>query len=65
MAVIRMDDDDNDAIENTLSVALVDSANPTLKDRSITTFDPLASSTWEEVTVGYAEVLILNYIILC
>ncbi|XP_041000228.1 protein ROOT HAIR DEFECTIVE 3-like [Juglans microcarpa x Juglans regia] len=50
MAVVRLDDDDNDSIENTLSVALVDSANATLKDRSTTTFDPLASSTWEEVS---------------
>ncbi|KAB1218429.1 hypothetical protein CJ030_MR3G026309 [Morella rubra] len=49
MAVTRLDDDDNDTIENTLSVALVDSASAAVKDRSITTFDPLASSTWEEV----------------
>lgn len=52
MAVTRLDDDDNDTIENTLSVALVDSASAAVKDRSITTFDPLASSTWEEVTFG-------------
>ncbi|XP_041015401.1 protein ROOT HAIR DEFECTIVE 3-like [Juglans microcarpa x Juglans regia] len=49
MVVTRLNDDDNDSIENTLSVALVDSANAAVKDRSITTFDPLASSTWEEV----------------
>lgn len=57
MAVIRMDDDDNDGIEKTLSTALLDSANAAVKDRSITTFDPLASSTWEEVIFGYTEVL--------
>lgn len=57
MAVIRMDDDDNDGIEKTLSAALLDSANAAVKDRSITTFDPLASSTWEEVIFGYTEVL--------
>ncbi|KAF5466453.1 hypothetical protein F2P56_016376 [Juglans regia] len=57
MVVTRLNDDDNDSIENTLSVALVDSANAAVKDRSITTFDPLASSTWEEVTFGHAEVL--------
>ncbi|KAG2728813.1 hypothetical protein I3760_01G221700 [Carya illinoinensis] len=49
MVVTRLNDDDNDSIENTLSVALVDSANAAVKDRSITSFDPLASSTWEEV----------------
>lgn len=50
MAVTRMDDDDNDNIESTLSSALVESTNVAVKDRSITSFDPLASSTWEEVT---------------
>ncbi|GMY34577.1 protein ROOT HAIR DEFECTIVE 3-like [Fagus crenata] len=49
MAVTRMDDDDNDNIESTLSSALVESTNVAVKDRSITSFDPLASSTWEEV----------------
>jgi hypothetical protein len=57
VAAIRMDDDDNDGIEKTLFVALVDSGNAAVKDRSITTFDPLASSTWEEVIFGYAEVI--------
>ncbi|EXC09146.1 hypothetical protein L484_005098 [Morus notabilis] len=47
MAVIRLDDDGADNIENTLSVALVDSASGAVKDRSLTTVDPLASSTWE------------------
>jgi hypothetical protein len=49
MAVTRMDDDDKDNIESTLSGALVESTNVAVKDRSITSFDPLASSTWEEV----------------
>ncbi|OVA01312.1 RHD3/Sey1 [Macleaya cordata] len=47
MAVIRLDDD-ADNIENTLSVALVDGTNSNA-NKSITSFDPLASSTWEEV----------------
>lgn len=50
MAAIRLDDDDADNIENTLSLALVDATNAAAKDRSITTVDPLASSTWQEVT---------------
>lgn len=49
MAVIRLDDDGADNIENTLSIALVDSASGAVKDRSLTTVDPLASSTWELV----------------
>ncbi|KAL0010100.1 hypothetical protein SO802_005208 [Lithocarpus litseifolius] len=50
MAVTRLDDDHSDNIEGTLSVALVESTNGAVKDRSITSFDPLASSTWEEVS---------------
>ncbi|BBG98856.1 Root hair defective 3 GTP-binding protein [Prunus dulcis] len=50
MAAIRLDDGDADNIENTLSLALVDSTNVAAKDRSITTADPLASSTWQEVS---------------
>lgn len=50
MAVTRLDDDHSDNIEGTLSVALVESTNGAVKDRSVTSFDPLASSTWEEVT---------------
>lgn len=49
MAAIRLDNADADNIENTLNVALVDSTGGAVKDRSITTVDPLASSTWEEV----------------
>ncbi|XP_022724892.1 protein ROOT HAIR DEFECTIVE 3-like isoform X2 [Durio zibethinus] len=49
MAAIRLDDN-VDNIENTLSSALVDTkSNAAVNDRSITTFDPLASSTWEQV----------------
>lgn len=51
MAAIRLDDADADNIENTLNVALVDSTSGAVKDRSITTVDALASSTWEEVTL--------------
>ncbi|KAF3450609.1 hypothetical protein FNV43_RR06698 [Rhamnella rubrinervis] len=49
LAAIRLNDDDVDNIENTLSLALVDSTSGSVKDRSITTADPLASSTWENV----------------
>ncbi|KAA3457294.1 protein ROOT HAIR DEFECTIVE 3-like isoform X1 [Gossypium australe] len=49
MAAIRLDDN-ADNIENTLTSALVDTKNnAAVTDRSITTFDPLASSTWEQV----------------
>ncbi|XP_022721539.1 protein ROOT HAIR DEFECTIVE 3-like isoform X2 [Durio zibethinus] len=49
MAAIRLDDSVDD-IENTLCSALMDTKNnAALTKRSITTFDPLASSTWEEV----------------
>ncbi|RWR72594.1 protein ROOT HAIR DEFECTIVE 3-like protein [Cinnamomum micranthum f. kanehirae] len=45
MAAIRLDDK-ADNIENKLSLALVDSANNGVTNKSITSFDPLASSTW-------------------
>uniref|UniRef100_A0A0E0FNF0 Protein ROOT HAIR DEFECTIVE 3 homolog n=1 Tax=Oryza nivara TaxID=4536 RepID=A0A0E0FNF0_ORYNI len=48
MAAIRLDED-GDNIENTLSLALVDTARPGTTDRSIQSFDPLASSSWERV----------------
>ncbi|XP_061372478.1 protein ROOT HAIR DEFECTIVE 3 homolog 1-like [Gastrolobium bilobum] len=48
MAAIRLDDDDTDNIEKTLAVALVDSSSSAV-NRSITTVDPLASSSWEQV----------------
>ncbi|KAK9923614.1 hypothetical protein M0R45_032022 [Rubus argutus] len=50
MVAIRLDDDDADNIENTLSLALVDATNAAAKDMSITMVDPLASSTWQEVS---------------
>ncbi|CAL2244323.1 unnamed protein product [Prunus armeniaca] len=46
---VRLDDYAADNIENTLSLALMDSTNAAAEDRSITTADPLASSTWQEV----------------
>ncbi|XP_015938672.1 protein ROOT HAIR DEFECTIVE 3 isoform X1 [Arachis duranensis] len=49
MAVIRLDDGDTDNIEKTLAIALIDSSSSNVTDRSITTVDPLASSTWEKV----------------
>ena len=60
MAVIRLDDNEDDAIENTLTVALVDSTSGAVKDRSITTGDPLASSTWEKVTSYCGNSLLLK-----
>ncbi|GLT74582.1 hypothetical protein SLA2020_463700 [Shorea laevis] len=47
MAVIRLDDT-GDNIENILSLALVDTKN-NAADKTITTADPLAASTWEQV----------------
>jgi len=47
MAAIRLEED-SDKIENTLSLALVDSGN-TAGTRSIQSVDLLASSSWEEV----------------
>ncbi|OMO49314.1 Root hair defective 3 GTP-binding protein [Corchorus olitorius] len=49
MAAIRLDDAP-DNIETTLTSALVDTkSNAAVTDRSITSYDPLASSTWEQV----------------
>nr|CAB3446626.1 unnamed protein product [Digitaria exilis] len=48
LAAIRLDED-GDTIENTLSLALIDTARPGTTDRSIQSFDPLASSSWEQV----------------
>ncbi|KAK9136499.1 hypothetical protein Sjap_007093 [Stephania japonica] len=48
MAVIRLEDDP-DNIENTLAVALADSGSTNSANNIISSFDPLASSTWDEV----------------
>jgi hypothetical protein len=48
LAAIRLDED-GDNIEKTLSLALVDTAKPGTTDRSIQSFNPLASSSWERV----------------
>ncbi|KAF9685133.1 hypothetical protein SADUNF_Sadunf03G0022700 [Salix dunnii] len=49
MVAIRLDDD-VDNIETTLSSALMDTKNnAAVKDRSIITLDPLASSSWEKI----------------
>ncbi|KAJ6812836.1 protein ROOT HAIR DEFECTIVE 3-like [Iris pallida] len=47
MAAIRLDKE-SDEIESTLALALVDVGSGA-KNRSIQSFDPLASSSWEEV----------------
>ncbi|XP_028789782.1 protein ROOT HAIR DEFECTIVE 3 homolog 1-like [Neltuma alba] len=47
MAAIRLDST-ADNVEKTLTVALLDSPS-SMKDRSITSVDPLASSTWTEI----------------
>ncbi|ONI14745.1 hypothetical protein PRUPE_3G005800 [Prunus persica] len=49
-AIVRLEDYAADNIENTLSLALMASTNAAAEDRSITTADPLASSTWQEVS---------------
>jgi len=49
MAAIRLDDDDSDNIEKVLAVALVEPSPSSNGTRSMTTVDPLASSSWEEV----------------
>ncbi|TKY48258.1 ROOT HAIR DEFECTIVE 3-like 1 [Spatholobus suberectus] len=50
MAVIRLDDDDDMYdIEKTLTVALADSSSSSVKDKSITAVEPLASSTWAQI----------------
>ncbi|KAJ3671153.1 hypothetical protein LUZ60_008579 [Juncus effusus] len=49
MAAIRLDDEKDD-IQNTLSIALVETnTNKNIKERGLDSFDPLASSTWETV----------------
>ncbi|THU72093.1 hypothetical protein C4D60_Mb04t08460 [Musa balbisiana] len=48
MAAIRLDEE-TDKIEETLSLALVDALSNGAKNRSIQSFDPLASSSWQEV----------------
>ncbi|CAK9174489.1 unnamed protein product [Ilex paraguariensis] len=48
MAAIRLDDD-SDNIGNTLALALVDTKSGAVSSKNSTSFDPLASSTWEEV----------------
>ncbi|XP_057505001.1 protein ROOT HAIR DEFECTIVE 3-like [Actinidia eriantha] len=50
IAAIRLDDDDDDNIEKTLAVALVDTRSGATTNKSITSDDPLASSTWAEVS---------------
>lgn len=49
MAAIRLDDDDSDNIETTLTVALVESTSGASKEKSLVAVDSLASSTWEQV----------------
>ncbi|KAJ4717874.1 Protein ROOT HAIR DEFECTIVE 3-like [Melia azedarach] len=49
MAVIRLDDETTDTIENTLSLALVESTSSAAANKNIIKHDPLASSTWEQV----------------
>lgn len=50
MAVLRLGDE-TDKIEKTLTVALLDATKNETSKKSITTSDPLASSTWDEVCV--------------
>lgn len=48
LAAIRLDDE-ADNIGDTLVLALVDSKKGSVSNKSLTTLDPLASSTWEQV----------------
>ena len=50
LAAIRLDED-GDNIENTFSLALVDTSRPGTTDRSTRSFDPLASSSLKKVSV--------------
>lgn len=50
MAAIRLDDIADD-IDRTLSLALVDTTNGAVTNKNISSFDPLASSTWEKVAI--------------
>ncbi|KAL2337758.1 hypothetical protein Fmac_012204 [Flemingia macrophylla] len=50
MTAIRLDDNDTDNIEKVLEVALVDSPSGSAATKSITVVDPLASSSWEQVS---------------
>jgi protein SEY1 len=49
LAAVRLDEERDD-IENTLSLALVETSKAgAIKDRGLDSLDPLASSTWETV----------------
>lgn len=48
MSAIRLDDE-TDNIENTLSLALVDSNSGSASNKAASSLDALASSTWEKV----------------
>lgn len=48
MAAIRLENE-ADNIAKILTLALLDGKSAVAGNKSITTFDPLASSTWDEV----------------
>lgn len=48
MAAVRLEDE-SDSIDKVLIVALVDGKAGASSSKSITSVDPLASSTWDEV----------------
>ena len=48
MAAIRLDNS-TDNIENTLSLALVDTTSGSAANKATSSLDALASSTWQEV----------------
>lgn len=54
MSAIRLDGD-SDNIENTLSLALVDSNSGSASNKAASSLDALASSTWEKVTYMMPE----------
>lgn len=54
MSAIRLDDE-IDNIENTLSLALVDSNSGSASNKAASSLDALASSTWEKVMFNVQE----------
>ena len=64
MAAIRLEED-GDNIENTLSLALLDTSRPGTTDRSIQSSDPLASSSWEKVRKLCFACQIWVYLVKC
>lgn len=59
MAAIRLEDE-RDSIENTLTVALGDGKSGASTKKGTESLDPLASSTWNEVTCLFDNLVCLR-----